>query len=145
MAESGRIRVSPDRQRLIITAAISDDAGTYQCVAENRVGAVLGSATVDVPGGGANIGLIAGITGFMLLLLIALAACLVWKTKQQKVGRDGRWEMLGRGDEVRMWGALLALGYGRGWVLEVMESECGTPCSLWAMGEVGSRGQGVRM
>ncbi|XP_043233883.1 vascular endothelial growth factor receptor 1-like isoform X2 [Amphibalanus amphitrite] len=84
VAEAGRVRVSEDGQRLLITAAISDDAGTYQCRAQNRVGAVTGSATVDVPGGGANVGLIAGITGFMLLLLIALAACLVWKTKQQK-------------------------------------------------------------
>ena len=102
MSEAGRIHVSADGQRLVITAAISDDAGTYQCLAENRVGAVLGSATVDVPGGGANVGLIAGITSFMLLLLIALAACLVWKTKQQKVGLGGEAEGEGRG-EVDVW------------------------------------------
>ncbi|XP_037071869.1 vascular endothelial growth factor receptor 1-like isoform X2 [Pollicipes pollicipes] len=82
--ENGRVRLSEDGQRLLISAAISDDAGNYECRAANRVGVLQGSAAVLVPGSAANLLVIIIVTVVMVLILIALATCLVWKIRQQK-------------------------------------------------------------
>ncbi|XP_037082735.1 vascular endothelial growth factor receptor 1-like isoform X2 [Pollicipes pollicipes] len=81
---SERVRLSSDGQRLIIGAVLNDDAGNYECRAENRKGALLGSAELVVPDDTTIMHVVGAITGVLVLCLIAVAACLAWKCKQQK-------------------------------------------------------------
>ena len=72
-------------QRLEIATVLNSDAGNYECRASSREGEVWGSAELLVPEENVVTQVVVPVTVVLGLLLVALAACLVWKSRQGQV------------------------------------------------------------
>nr|CAD7601089.1 unnamed protein product [Timema genevievae] len=78
-----RLEWSEGNQTLIIKFLDEADDGTYKCKAENKVGKVEKSVTLDVKGAGLNKGIIGGIS-IMIIACLVIVIYMGWRIRKER-------------------------------------------------------------